>query len=173
MNPHARNAGNAFDTSDMDGDGFLDPQDMKVVAVSVCDRLGILDPHRAAVLDAYDRAWHNAVAAIGTDDSGRISRRAYVRHATRVTDRLEFVAQIVWPIGDALWDALDQDGDEKLTRAEYTRLWAAYDVTGDAAREAFERLDSNRDGLLAKDEFAEALYDFYFGDRDVPIMGTP
>lgn len=172
MNAHARNAGNAFDTSDMDHDGYLDREDMAVVARSVCDRLGIVDPHRARVLKAYEQVWLNAVAAIGADRFGRISRKAYVRHATMAPDRLEFMARIVWPIGDALWDALDTDGDEKLSKAEYARLWAAYDVVGKTARKAFERLDANRDGLLAKDEFAQALYDFYYRDSGgVPITG--
>lgn len=175
MNSHARNAGYAFDTSDMDHDGFLDRRDMLVVARSVCDRLGIPEPseQRATVISAYEAAWQNAVAVIGTDDSGRISRNSYIHHATsRGVDRLAFVARIVWPIGDALWDALDTDGDEKLTRAEYLRLWAAYDVEGRTAREAFETLDENRDGRLSKDEFAQAIYDFYYGSgSEVPIFG--
>lgn len=175
MNPQARNAGYAFDTSDMNHDGYLDRRDMMVVARSVCDRLGIPEPsdQRDCVLSAYAAAWHNAVDVIGTDTKGRISRNAYIHHATsKAVDRLAFVARIVWPIGDALWDALDTDGDEQLTRPEYLRLWAAYDVEGRTAREAFETLDANRDGRLSKDEFAQALYDFYYGkDSNVPIFG--
>ncbi|MEV0588720.1 EF-hand domain-containing protein [Nonomuraea sp. NPDC050310] len=175
MKSQVRNAGHAFDSSDMDGDGYLDHRDMEVVAVSVSDRLGLAEDsaRREAVITAYAYAWRNAVELIGTDERGRISREAYIRHVTsRVLDRIDFTARIVWPIGDALWDALDTDGDEQLTRAEYLRLWGAYDVAGRAARAAFERLDSNRDGRLSKDEFAQAIYDFYFGAAaDVPIFG--
>ncbi|MFI6504205.1 EF-hand domain-containing protein [Nonomuraea typhae] len=161
----------------MGHDGFLDEHDMTLVGVAVCDRLSVPDPseQRDAVIAAYRQAWHHAVDLIGTDDDGRISRASYVRHAMRPSSgRMTFVARIVWPIGDALWDALDTDGDEQLTRAEYLRLFAAYDVAGRTAKEAFERLDGNRDGRLSKDEFAQALYNFYYGrDPEIPIFGRP
>jgi hypothetical protein len=137
MDPHARNAGYAFDSSDMDHNGFLDEHDMSLVGAAVCDRLGVPDrcEARDAVLSAYRQAWSHACRMIGTDGRGRISRASYVRHAMRPADgRLAFVARIVWPIGDALWDALDADGDEQLTRAEYLRLFAAFDVEGSSAR---------------------------------------
>lgn len=177
MKLHARNAGYAFDSSDMDGDGYLDSRDMEVVAASVCDRLGLTEDtmERDAVITAYAYAWRNAVELIGTDEWGRISREAYVRTVTsQELNRVAFTSGIVWPIGDALWDALDTDGDEQLTRAEYIQLWGAYDVTGLAARHAFETLDTNRDGRLSKDEFAQAIYDFYFSaGSPVPIFGSP
>ncbi|MEU7892032.1 EF-hand domain-containing protein [Nonomuraea sp. NPDC049152] len=159
----------------MNHDGHLDRDDLFVVGVSVCDRLGIPDPspQREAVIAAYTGVWEHVAAVIGTDDEGRISREAYIRHATsRAIDKVAFVAGVAWPIGDALWDALDADGDEQLTRAEYLRLWAAYDVEGRAAREAFECFDANLDGRLSKDEFAQAIYDHYYGIHvDVPLFG--
>ncbi|GII97217.1 EF-hand domain-containing protein [Sinosporangium siamense] len=170
----ARNAGSAFDTSDMDHDGYLDRRDMTVAAEALCDRLGLGAPQREMVLKAYERSWNSAAGVIDLDGDGRISRDEYIRHALSPhLDRTAFVAQVVWPITDALWDALDADGDEKLNRPEYLRLWAAFDVEGPLAREAFEMLDANRDGRLSKDEFAQAMYDFYYKpDRAaVPILG--
>ncbi|WP_327090604.1 EF-hand domain-containing protein [Nonomuraea sp. NBC_01738] len=147
---------------------------MTLVGSAVCDRLSVPDPskERDAVVAAYRDAWQHAVEQIGTDASGRISRDAYVRYALRPRKgRMTFAAEIIWPISDALWDALDTDGDEQLTRAEYLRLFAAYDVAGRSARNAFERLDDNRDGRVSKDEFAQAMYDFYYGSDPVPIFG--
>ncbi|SDI33158.1 Ca2+-binding protein, EF-hand superfamily [Sinosporangium album] len=174
----ARNAGSAFDTSDMDHDGYLDHHDMSVAAEALCDRLGLADPspQRDLVLSAYERSWRSAAEVIDFDGDGRISRDDYIQHVhSPHLDRTAFVAQVVWPITDALWDALDADGDEKLNRPEYLRLWAAFDVEGPSAREAFEMLDANRDGRLSKDEFAQAMYDFYYKPEraTVPILGRP
>ncbi|WP_219462753.1 EF-hand domain-containing protein [Nonomuraea rhizosphaerae] len=175
MDLRARNAGCAFDTSDMNHDGYLDHRDMLVVASALCDRLGLGDPSppRERIKDAYEQAWHYACRAIGTETGCRISREAYVRYALSPRlDRTKFVAHVVWPITDALWDALDTDGDEKLDKAEYLRLWAAYDVDAHAAREAFERLRGRRAERVSKDEFAQAIYDFYYrGDAAAPILG--
>ena len=52
----------------------------------------------------------------------------------------------------ALFDALDQDGDGKVTAGEFGRLWEG----GDAARREFQRLDTNGDGILSRDEFGNA-----------------
>ncbi|MEV6981252.1 hypothetical protein AB0M95_08325 [Sphaerisporangium sp. NPDC051017] len=73
----------------------------------------------------------------------------------------------------ALWDALDTDGDQKLSMREYLHLWSAYDVGTAEAREAFILLDT--DGHLGKDEFAQAMYGYYFSEDPakaaIPILG--
>ncbi|GLW13016.1 hypothetical protein Misp01_81440 [Microtetraspora sp. NBRC 13810] len=177
MGRRERNVGSAFDTSDMDHDGFLDKDDMATVASMLCYRLGFSVPARESRLihNGYATAWENAITLIDGDRHGRIARKQYVGYALQPgLDRMAFVASVVWPITDALWDAMDRDGDEHLDRAEYQQLWAAFDVEGRAARRAFDLLDVNRDGRLSKDEFAQAMYDFYYR-REVrggpPILG--
>ncbi|MFC4531952.1 EF-hand domain-containing protein [Sphaerisporangium dianthi] len=176
--PHALNAGSAFDTSDVDQDGYIDKEDMRLIGLHLADRLGLPPdaPARAGLLAAYAHVWSNVVAAVGTDDGGRISRQRYIEYAVSPTlDRTRFIVAIVWPITDALWDALDADGDHKLSMREYLRLWSAYDVETAEAREAFILLDTDGDGHLGKDEFAQAMYDFYFSDDPqkaaIPILG--
>jgi Ca2+-binding EF-hand superfamily protein len=173
------NAGSAFDSSDANGDGYLDQEDMRVTGTRLCDRLGLdeTSPHREQIHSAFAIAWQNAAAAIDGDGDGRISRDEYIRHAFAPDlDRTTFVAAVVWPITDALWDALDLDGDEHLNLREYLHLWAAYEVDGPAARRAFSMLDVNGDGRLSKDEFAQAIYDFYYSDdpgkAGIPILGS-
>ncbi|MEQ4720061.1 hypothetical protein [Nonomuraea sp. B19D2] len=173
MDARARNAGHAFDTSDMDHDGYLDHRDMIVVATALCERLGLSERGSRLVKDAYEQVWQYAVHHIGTDADGRISRESYIAYALAPErDRTEFVANVVWPITDALWDAVDGDGDERLDRAEYLRLWAAYDVAAEASRESFERLRGNRVAHVSKTGFAQAMYDYYYRSASAaPILG--
>jgi Ca2+-binding EF-hand superfamily protein len=151
---------------------------MRVTGARLCDRLGLgrAAPQREQVGGAFAMVWQNAAAAIDGDGDGRISRDEYIRYAFAADlDRTTFVAAVVWPITDALWDALDGDGDEHLTRREYLRLWTAYGVDGDAAGRAFRMLDGDGDGRLSKDDFAQAIYDFFYSDdpgrAGVPILG--
>ncbi|RCG25008.1 EF-hand domain-containing protein [Sphaerisporangium album] len=176
--PQEANAGSAFDTSDVNQDGFIDKQDMYLVGLHLADRLGLPPdaPARGRLQDAYAQVWENVVAAVGTDEEGRISRERYVEYAVSPRlDRTAFIVAIVWPITDALWDALDTDGDQKLSMREYLHLWSAYDVGTAEAREAFILLDTDGDGHLGKDEFAQAMYDFYFSEDPekaaIPILG--
>jgi Ca2+-binding EF-hand superfamily protein len=176
--PRELNAGSAFDTSDVNQDGYIDKEDMYLVGPLLADRLGLSDdaPARGRLQDAYAEVWENLVAAVGTDENGRLSRQRYVEYAVSPRiDRTAFIVAIVWPITDALWEALDADQDQKLSIREYLHLWSAYDVETSEAREAFILLDTDGDGHLAKDEFAQAMYDFYFSDDPkkvaIPILG--
>lgn len=173
MDADARNAGHAFDTSDMDHNGYLDHRDMIVVADALCARLGLSGREAQRVADAYERVWQYAVRHIGTDPEGRISRQSYIDYALAPgLDRAAFVANVVRPITDALWDALDGDGDDRLNRAEFLRLWSAYDVAGAASRAAFDRLRGNKVAHVSKDGFAQAMYDFYYSSATAaPILG--
>ena len=172
------NAGAVFDSSDADHDGYLDQEDMRVTGARLCDLLGLgmTAPQREQINAAFTTVWQNAAAAIDGDGDGRISRDEYIRYAFAADlDRTTFIAAVVWPITDALWDALDPEQDDHLTRREYLRLWAAYGVDGTAARQAFRMLDADRDGRLSKDDFAQAIYDFFYSDdpgrAGVPILG--
>ncbi|MEU8272386.1 hypothetical protein AB0B89_35195 [Sphaerisporangium sp. NPDC049002] len=176
--PQELNAGSAFDTSDVNQDGYIDEEDMSLVGPMLADRLGLSAdaPARAHLREAYAQVWENIVAEVGTDDQGRVSRQRYVEYTVSPKlDRTAFIVAIVWPITDALWDALDADGDQKLSMEEYLHLWSAYEVETSEAREAFILLDTDGDRHLAKDEFAQAMYDFYFSDdarkAAIPILG--
>ncbi|MEV0237377.1 hypothetical protein [Nonomuraea sp. NPDC050786] len=173
MDARARNVGHAFDTSDMDHDGYLDHRDMTVVATALCERLGLSEQGSRLVRNAYERVWRYAVRHIGTDSHGRISRESYIDYALAPErDRTEFVANVVWPITDALWDALDADGDGRLDRAEYLRLWAAYDVAAEASRESYDRLRGKKVSHVSKTGFAQAMYDYYYRSATAaPILG--
>ncbi|MET7330624.1 hypothetical protein [Nonomuraea sp. NPDC005650] len=156
----------------MDHNGYLDHRDMIVVASALGARLGLSGQDAQRVSDAYERVWQYAVRHIGTDAEGRISRRSYIDYALAPgRDRAEFVANVVRPITDALWDALDADGDERLDRAEFLLLWSAYDVAGAASRASFERLRGKKVAHVSKDGFAQAMYDFYYGSAAAPILG--
>ncbi|GAA1275862.1 calcium binding protein CalD [Sphaerisporangium rubeum] len=176
--PLELNAGSAFDITDIDQDGFLGKEDMDLAGPLVADRLGLPAeaPARDRLRDAYLRVWESVLTAVGADASGRVSRRRYVEYAASPRlDRTGFIVHIVWPITEALWDALDTDGDQRLSMAEYLHLWSAYEVETSEAREAFILLDTDGDGHLGKDEFAQAMYDFYFSldpkKTAIPILG--
>ncbi len=60
----------------------------------------------------------------------------------------------------ATFEAIDADGDEHVSAAEYDAWWRAWSLPGDS-RKSFAAMDENGDGLLGRDEVVRLLKEFF------------
>jgi Ca2+-binding EF-hand superfamily protein len=65
---------------------------------------------------------------------------------------------------DAMFEAVDENGDGEISAAEYRRLIEAWTGREADTGEVFGLLDLNGDGHLSKTEFAEHWTEFWAGD---------
>ncbi|WP_411103102.1 EF-hand domain-containing protein [Streptomyces sp. cmx-4-9] len=151
-----------FAAFDVDGDGYLQRDDFEALA----GRWGRLPGVEAgselqARVDAVSLGWwETLLAAADADNDGKVD----IDEFFSVVDRLPSMRAAVTATADTLFDAVDQNGDGRISRTEHRRLieaWHGLEVDTD---EVFALLDLDGDGHLSRSEFATLWTQFWLSD---------
>lgn len=151
-----------FDAFDADGNGYLEEADFAALAI----RWGRLPRVRtetglAVRVESVMRGWWQQLsAAVDTDEDGRID----MDDLLAMVDLLPSIPDAVTATADTVFDAVDENGDGRISRGEHKRLidtWHGQVIeTGDV----FDRLDLDGDGYLSRPEFAALWTQFWTSD---------
>ena len=79
-------------------------------------------------------------------------------------DQLPGMRDSVIATADAMFDAIDEDGDGHVTIDEHKQVVQAWKGTVAGVEEVFARMDLNGDGYLSREEFRELWAEFWIGD---------
>jgi Ca2+-binding EF-hand superfamily protein len=159
---HEQKANRFFSAIDANGDGLVDQADVDQAVARFGEAFGPApsSPALQRLTQAY-----SAVLALGdTDDDGRIGFDDFKNVGPDVSENPAGI-QAVRSLFDAMVQIVDGDGDGKLTKDEYARLFAIrLGVPEDRAHEAFSKLDTDGDGLVSTDQIVEAVREYDFND---------
>lgn len=153
---------NMFAAFDADGDGHLRKDDFEAL-VDRWSRLPGVERGtelRARVETVLMGWWHGLLEVADADNDGRVSRDELLT----LVDRLPGMREAVTATADTIFDAVDGNGDGRISRAEHRRLvatWHGQDVETD---EVFDILDLDGDGHLSRPEFAVLWCQFWISD---------
>ncbi|GGY51443.1 EF-hand domain-containing protein [Streptomyces omiyaensis] len=153
---------NMFRAFDADRNGHLDRTDFEALA----ERWRRLPRVRtgaglAARVDAVMLGWWDRLAAhVDTDGDGRID----LDELLAMVDLLPTLREEVAATAETVFDAVDENGDGRISPAEHQRLvdtWhgESVDVTG-----VFGLLDQDGDGHLSRPEFTALWIQFWTSD---------
>ncbi|NUS44188.1 MAG: calcium sensor EFh [Mycobacteriaceae bacterium] len=158
-----------FVAMDVDGDGFLEEADFRALA-----RRWTVQRGSALGSPAADRLntimmgwWTTLLAASDLDRDNRVS----LDEVLGVVDRLGEMLDAVTGTAEAMFEAVDENGDGEISAAEYRGLIEAWSGRATDTDAVFARLDGNGDGRLSKPEFVELWTEFWAGD-DPDAPGT-
>lgn len=151
--------GSDFDALDANGDGFLSPEDLTQRVEATRIALGdMADPSKYGALHAATMQWWDQMSGIsGAVPGQRVSRTEYIS-AHIEADQTTMNAALI-PFVDALFDYVDIDGSQQLTREEFIAFASAWNIQDPEA--AFDALDADGSGSLTKQEFQKFMQDFY------------
>ncbi|MEV5706417.1 EF-hand domain-containing protein [Actinoallomurus sp. NPDC052274] len=82
-----------------------------------------------------------------------------------VVDRLGAMPDAVTGTAEAMFEAVDENGDGRVSAEEYNRLIEAWNGRPTDTDEIFPLLDLNGDGHLSREEFVRLWTDFWAGDH--------
>ncbi|MFC9863016.1 MULTISPECIES: EF-hand domain-containing protein [unclassified Streptomyces] len=160
----------SFAALDTDHDGHLDWQDYRRLADRYLHayQLGP-DDRRARALHAFFQTYWLELLRHASVQGGRLSRDQYVtavRLASDDTSRLN----VADGLGHVIFDVIDVNGDNEISREEYTRfltdVWALEEAD---ALQAFRTLDTDGDDTVSRPEFLRAIRDYFLlSDPDAP-----
>ncbi|MFA3875784.1 EF-hand domain-containing protein [Streptomyces sp. MMCC 100] len=104
--------------------------------------------------------WQQLSAAA---DESRPSR-AGLDELMTVVERLPTMPEAVTATADTIFDAVDENGDGRISRGEHQRLVDTWHGRGMATEDVFDRLDQDGDGYLSRAEFALLWTQFWISD---------
>jgi len=155
-----------FTVLDVDDDGLLEKQDF----IDVADRIAEMREYEdgsarhSAVRKEILRMWTNARALSGAEEKAQITLDDWLAHEEKVLDSNVLVHSYVQGIAQAIFDMLDADNDGVISEKEYLQFYRAFRGEEREGSRAFQKLDENGDGHLARDEFLEAVTQFHLSD---------
>ncbi|SER41266.1 EF-hand domain-containing protein [Actinokineospora terrae] len=156
-----------FTAMDHDGDGLLTEADFTALADRWRQARGApvgSDDHRriATIMLGW---WHTLRVAAGGAD------QVTVDDVLEVVDQLHAAPDAVTETAHAMFDAVDEDGDGRITPDEHQRLVDVWNGRPTALGTAFKSFDLDDDGTLSRAGFTTLWTDFWAGD-DPAAPGT-
>jgi hypothetical protein len=164
-----RKVAGVFAAMDVDGDGFLEAEDFRALAERWTAVRGLApdDPDHATLTGIMMGWWETLLGASDLDRDDKVT----LDEVLLVVDRLPGTLDAVRATAEAIFGAVDQDGDGRISAAEYRQLietWNGRPVDTDTI---FHRLDLDGDGHLSRAEFTAMWVEFWAGD-DPTSPGT-
>ncbi|NOL40379.1 calcium sensor EFh [Kribbella sandramycini] len=147
---------------DADGNGYLDEGDFEALTARWVGLRG-WEPGSADYerMRAIMMGWWSAVAALsGAERADRVS----LDELMNVVDQLPAMDDAVYATADAMFDAIDENGDDRIALTEHKQVVYAWKGSSDGIEEVFPQLDLNGDGQLSRSEFRDLWADFWRGN---------
>ncbi|MFK0247875.1 EF-hand domain-containing protein [Amycolatopsis azurea] len=160
-----RKISGVFAAMDVDGDGFLQEYDFQALADRWARRRG---PGDAQSLTGIMLSWWTTLLAASDIDR---DDKVTLDEVLLVVDKLPGMPEAVTATADAMFEAIDENGDGLISAAEYRQLIEVWNGRPTDTDATFPLLDSDGDGMLSRDEFAALWLEFWAGD-DAEAPGT-
>lgn len=162
-----RKIATVFAAMDDDGDGYLDESDFEALTARWVGLRGVAaDSVEGVGLRAIMMGWWTALLA-AADRGDKVS----LDDVLTVVGQLGGMLEAVTGTAEVMFDAIDENGDGELSRAEYRQLIEAWNGTATDTDEIFGLLDLDGDGHVSRKEFVEHWTEFWAGD-DPNAPGT-
>ncbi|WP_221358899.1 EF-hand domain-containing protein [Streptomyces beigongshangae] len=156
-----------FDAADVDGDSAITRQDVVMMSERYVRARGIAadSPQAQRMYDTMNGFWESVIAPADADKDGRVTSAELTRaFAATFTDRARYPEELA-PIADRFFDLADGDGDDSLSRTEFTHIFGSTGRATDAeCAEVFDALDLDSSGALSRSEYHRAVSEFFYGN---------
>ncbi|PZH13354.1 calcium-binding protein [Streptomyces sp. NTH33] len=157
-----------FNATDSDGDGYVDWSDYQRIIDRYLSAYNISrEDRRAQALTAmYQMYWMELLRH--ADGTGRLDKEQY-HHANRAASVDISRFNMVEGLSHAIFDVMDIDGGNTISKDEFQRYLKVWDITSPDAVEAFHEMDLDGDGTISRHEFIRAVREFFYS----PNLNSP
>lgn len=152
----------AFERFDVDGDGVIDATDITALVQLWCDTFDIApgsEEWKKINSLAY-KLWQNLEGTTDTDGDKSVSREEW----NASMERPDFVDKVALPFALAVFDIADKDNDGQVSMAEMTAAQSKAGISEAETGRVFQQLDTDGDGYVERNEYENAIKEFYLSD---------
>ncbi|MFJ8039289.1 EF-hand domain-containing protein [Kitasatospora sp. NPDC096147] len=143
---------NVFAAFDADGDGYLRKADFEALVVRWSQLPAVQRSSELhARVEAFLLGWWDHLAAVA--DTNR-DDRVDMDEMLALVDQLPTIRGTVTATADTVFDAVDENGDGRISREEHRRLIDVWHGRTVETEDVFDHLDLDGDGFLSRPEFA-------------------
>ncbi|GAA1676721.1 EF-hand domain-containing protein [Kribbella yunnanensis] len=151
-----------FEAMDADGNGYLDESDFEALTERWVGLRGwapgTADHER---MRSIMMGWWSAISTMsGAEHDDKVS----LDELMNVVDQLPEMQDAVHATADAMFDAIDENGDDRIALTEHKQVVYAWKGSDEGIEEVFPQLDINGDGHLSRAEFRDLWTAFWSGD---------
>jgi Ca2+-binding EF-hand superfamily protein len=147
-----------FEAMDVDGDGFLQESDFTALTARWT---AIRDAGDHSRLAAIMMGWWHALLAGGDHDG---DAKVTLDEVLILTDQLGEMPDEVTGTAEAMFEAIDENADGRISSEEYNRLIEGWTGRRTETDEIFPLLDLDDDGHISREEFVRLWTEFWSGD---------
>lgn len=108
--------------------------------------------------------WKNLRETVDVDEDGTVTRDEYLKFGEVYLSDLDAVRAYARGDIQLLFDAMDLDGDDRVSAAEYREYLEVCGADPSGADEFFAHADRDRDGKITRAELAHAFEEFLLSD---------
>jgi Ca2+-binding EF-hand superfamily protein len=157
-----RKVAGVFAAMDVNGDGFLEKADFEALTERwiAVRNLANGDPARDRLTAIMMGWWETLVAVSDADRDNRVT----LDEVLLVVERLPGMLDAVEATAAAVFEAVDENGDGRISAPEYRRLIETWNGRPVDTEAIFHRLDLDGDGHLSLEEFTALWTEFWAGD---------
>lgn len=162
-----RKLSRAFEFLDVDGDGFIEQDDLAALGTRLLGRFDEppTSPKAQHLATTFERFWQTLVSGLDADHDGRISPDEYRDCIDAAYIDGPHFEQMFRPGIEAVAILCDTDGDGRIGLSEFRLVHEAFGIEPAETEAAFRQLDTDHDGTLTITEFVHAATEFYVGNN--------
>lgn len=152
----------AFDRFDVDDDGIIDETDITAMVQIWCDTFDVAPRSEdwKKINSLANKLWRDLEGTVDADGNKSVTKQEW--HAAM--ENPEYVENVALPFALAVFDLADKDGSGQLTVNEMIAAQSKAGIAEAETRQMFDRLDTDGDGYVTRDEYGEAIRQFYLSD---------
>jgi Ca2+-binding EF-hand superfamily protein len=154
-----------FKELDVNGDGRIEDGDIELLIRNHGRAYGFpegtpeYEDLAQRTRDVWERLKH-----FDSDGDGAVSLDEYVAGFAAFLSQRDAFINSMDVLVDAFYNLADQDKDGLITEDELVMHFRAWNHSEEQAREAFQKLDRNGNGGIAKEEWMANLEEFYYSE---------
>jgi hypothetical protein len=147
---------------DLTKDGLVREEDLQTFGKAIAAKMNVKpgsDSYKK-VTDGTNSYWAAFAPASDVNGDGSVTCDEFLAALAKVLD-LPNGKQILGHLSTAMFDAMDVNSNGTLSKEEYTNFVTAGGVGTEAAHKAFQQLDLDGSGVIARDEFAHCIWEYW------------